>query len=244
LLPGRPNGLDAGDVPEGCQLVISLGGDGTLLGAARAIGERDVLLLGVNLGRLGFLSAFSAEELFDELNGVLEGSYLISERKLLRARVMRGSEEVGNYVALNDAVVTNSSLARMVEFDLRVDDSFMCGYKADGLIISTPTGSTAYSLSAGGPIVYPAVSCLCLTAIAPHVLANRPVIVPDTSRLEIVMTSRNDSVQFTVDGQVGIQLQPSDRILCAAAKHTLKMVAPPKMRFFDVLRDKLKWGTD
>ncbi|MCU0227273.1 MAG: NAD(+)/NADH kinase [Bryobacterales bacterium] len=238
----EPGGLPTSEVAEGCELVMSLGGDGTLLATTRVVHHRDVLIFPVNLGRLGFLSAIPPDQVMEELDCVMRGEFRESRRRLLRAELWRGTQQVSHYDALNDVVVTNSSLARMVEFDLRVDDSHMCGYKADGVIISTPTGSTAYSLSAGGPIIYPTVECFCLTPICPHILTNRPVVVPDSSTLELTLNSRNDSVWLTIDGQVGQMLEVGDRIVCGLSPKTVRLVAPPQMHFFDVLRDKLKWG--
>lgn len=235
-------GLPTSEVADGCQMVLSLGGDGTLLATTRVVNHRDILIFPVNLGRLGFLSAIPPEEVMAELDRVMRGEFRESRRRLLKAELWRGEQEVASYDALNDVVVTNSSLARMVEFDLRVDESHMCGYKADGVIISTPTGSTAYSLSAGGPIIYPTVECFCLTPICPHILTNRPVVVPDSSTLELTLNSRNDSVWLTIDGQVGQMLSVGDRVLCRLSPKTVRLVAPPRMHFFDVLRDKLKWG--
>lgn len=239
---GEDGGLAPAAVPDGCDLIVSLGGDGTLLSATRAVNGRDILIFPVNLGRLGFLSAIPADAVMGELERVVRGEYRESCRRLLYCELMRGETVVVAYDALNDVVVTNSSLARMVEFDLRVDESHMCGYKADGVIISTPTGSTAYSLSAGGPIIYPTVDCFCLTPICPHILTNRPVVVPDSSILELTLNSSNDSVWLTIDGQVGQTLEPGDRVVCRRSERTVRLVAPPNMHFFDVLRDKLKWG--
>lgn len=239
---GEDIGLPTPEVPDGCQLVISLGGDGTLLATTRVVNHRDILIFPVNLGRLGFLSAIPPEEVLGELERVIRGDFRESRRRLIRAELWRGEQQIAAYDALNDVVVTNSSLARMVEFDLRVDDSHMCGYKADGVIISTPTGSTAYSLSAGGPIIYPTVECFCLTPICPHILTNRPVVVPDSSTLELTLNSRNDTVWLTIDGQVGQTLQVGDRVVCRLSQKSVRLVAPPRMHFFDVLRDKLKWG--
>ncbi|MCC7341983.1 MAG: NAD(+)/NADH kinase [Bryobacterales bacterium] len=239
---GEQGGLPASEVPEGCDLLISLGGDGTLLAVTRAVMGREVLIFPVNLGRLGFLSAIPAECVMEELERVLRGQYRESRRRLLHCGLYRGEDLVASFEALNDVVVTNASLARMVEFDLRVDESHMCGYKADGVIISTPTGSTAYSLSAGGPIIYPTVECFCLTPICPHILTNRPVVVPDSSVLELTLNSRSDGVWLTIDGQVGQTLEPGDRVVCRRSERVVRLVAPPNKHFFDVLRDKLKWG--
>ncbi len=229
-------------VPEGCDLVIVLGGDGTLLSAARAIGEREIPLFAVNLGGLGFLTAITIDELFPELERALRNEHRIGRRKLLEAEVVRDRTVVARYHALNDVVLTKPAMARMIDLDAWVDDQFVCAYKADGLIVSTPTGSTAYSLSAGGPIIFPRVPAICMTPICPHMLTNRPVIVPESSVVQVVCGSKDQSIYLTIDGQVGEPLREDDRVVCRSSKFCLHLVRPPRMMFFDVLRQKLKWG--
>jgi NAD+ kinase len=237
---GEP-GLPRQDVPEGCDLVIVLGGDGTLLSAARAIARREIPLFPVNLGGLGFLTAITIDELYDELQRAFRGEHRIAKRKFLTTEVVREGRPVATYEALNDAVLTKAALARMIDFDVHVDEQFVCAYKADGLIICTPTGSTAYSLSAGGPIIFPSVPAICLTPICPHMLTMRPVLVPETSVIRIY--SRGDSSAFlTIDGQVGTPLHDGDTVVCRSSQHSLPLIRPPRMMFFDVLRQKLKWG--
>jgi NAD+ kinase len=182
---GGVAGLPREQVPETSDLVIVLGGDGTLLSAARAIGRREIPLFPVNLGGLGFLTAITVDELYPELERALRGEHRIAKRKLMTAEVVRGGEVVASFDALNDAVLTKSSIARIIDLDTYVDEQFVCAYKADGLIIATPTGSTAYSLSAGGPIIFPSVPAICLTPICPHMLTNRPVLVPETSVIRV-----------------------------------------------------------
>lgn len=235
-------GLPREDVPDGAQLIIVLGGDGTLLSAARSLAGRPIPLFPVNLGGLGFLSAIAAGEIFAELERAFRGEHRIGRRKMLSCRLVRGGGEVASYEALNDVVVTKAALARMIDLQVHVDAQFVTGYKADGLIVATPTGSTAYSLAAGGPIVFPTVAALTLTPICPHMLTNRPVVLPDTSVIEITCHSKNEDTYLTIDGQVGKPLLRNDRIVCRASSHTLCLIRPPKMRFFDVLREKLKWG--
>ena len=239
---GSSGGIDRGDVPDGCDLVIVMGGDGTLLSAARAIAGREIPLFAVNLGGLGFLTAITKEELFPELERALAGGHRIGKRKLLRVDVMRGGNSVSQYEALNDVVITKASIARMIDLDTYVDDMFVCAYKADGLIVSTPTGSTAYSLSAGGPIIYPTVGAICITPICPHTLTNRPVIVNSSSVISVVCRAEDASGFLTIDGQVGEPLYENDRIECRSSQHDLHLVRPPQQKFFDVLRQKLKWG--
>src|SRR5579883_1817641 len=235
-------GLDREDVPEGCDLVIVLGGDGTLLSAARAIGRREIPLFPVNMGGLGFLTAITVDELYPELQRAFRGEHRIGKRRLLAVEVVRDGKVVASYDALNDAVLTKSALARMIDLDTHVDEQFVCVYKAYGLIISTPTGSTAYSLSAGGPIIFPSVPAICLTPICPHMLTNRPVLVPETSVIRVVSHGPDESVYLTIDGQVGQPIGEGDTVVCRSSSYSLRLVRPPRMMFFDVLRQKLKWG--
>jgi len=229
------------EVPDGTQLVIVLGGDGTLLSAARAIGGRDIPIFAVNLGALGFLTAITVDELYPELERAFRGEHRIGRRRMLDCDLIRGGETIGSYSALNDVVVTKSQIARMIDLEAHVDAHFVAAYKADGLIIATPTGSTAYSLSAGGPIIFPSVSCICITPICPHMLTNRPVIVADTSEIQILSRSE-DGTYLTIDGQVGEPISKGDRIVCRSSSKTINLIRPPRMLFFDVLRQKLKWG--
>jgi NAD+ kinase len=230
------------EVPEGCDLVIVLGGDGTLLAAARAIGQREIPLFPVNLGGLGFLTAITIDELFPQLERALNGEHRIARRRFLHAEVHRAGAIVASYEALNDVVLTKSALARMIDLDAHVDDQFVCAYKADGLIVCTPTGSTAYSLSAGGPIIFPSVPAICMTPICPHMLTNRPVIVPATSVVRVLCRGEDSSIFLTIDGQIGEPLENGDWVVCRSSGHWLHLIRPPRMMFFDVLRQKLKWG--
>jgi NAD+ kinase len=230
------------DVPAECDLVVVLGGDGTLLAAARALGGRDIPLFPVNLGNLGFLTAITLDELYPELERALRGEYRVASRRMLHCELHRGSKIVAEYDALNDVVLTKVSMARMIEVEARVDKHFVCTYRADGLIVSTPTGSTAYSLSAGGPIVFPSVAALVITPICPHTLTNRPVLVPDDSVIQIVSRSVNDNAYLTIDGQIGKPLERGDRVVCQRSEKFVNLIRPPRMMFFDVLREKLGWG--
>jgi NAD+ kinase len=236
------SGLPRPEVPEGCDLVIVLGGDGTLLSAARAIGRREIPLFPVNLGGLGFLTAITVDDLFPELQRALRGEHRVAKRRLLNTEVRRGGQVVSTYDALNDAVLSKFDIARMIDLDVYVDEQFMCTYKADGLIIATPTGSTAYSLSAGGPIIFPSVPTICLTPICPHMLTNRPVLVPETSLIRVIARGPDDSVFLTIDGQVGSPIRQDDALVCHSTQYCLHLVRPPRQMFFDVLRQKLKWG--
>ena len=229
-------------VPEGCDLVIVLGGDGTLLSAARAIGKREIPLFPVNLGGLGFLTAITIDEVFPELERAFRDEHRIAKRKLLNIELVRDGKIVSTYDALNDAVLTKASIARMIDLQSYVDEQFVANYKADGLIICTPTGSTAYSLAAGGPIIFPSVPAICITPICPHMLTNRPVLVPETSVIRVISRAPDESVYLTIDGQTGNPIREGDTIVCRSSQFALRLVRPPRMMFFDVLRQKLKWG--
>ncbi len=238
---GSNNGLPREAVPEGAQLLIVLGGDGTLLSAARALKGRDIPLFAVNLGNLGFLTAITVDELYPQLERVLAGEYDVSRRRMLHADVWRDGHCACTYEALNDFTLAKADIARIINLEVHVDDRFMCLYKADGLIVSTPTGSTAYSLSAGGPIMVPEVAALCITPICPHMLTNRPVIVPDEAVIRITMSGDN-TTYLTVDGQVGEQLHKGDRVICRRSEQTVQLIRARGVGFFDVLREKLQWG--
>jgi NAD+ kinase len=229
-------------VPVDTQLVVVLGGDGTLLSAARAIEGKAIPLLAVNLGSLGFLTSITVEELYPELERCLRGEERIGKRRMLRCEVHRGGHRVSSYEALNDAVITKTSLARIIDVAVHVDSHFVSNYKADGLIVSTPTGSTAYSLSAGGPIIFPNVDAVSITPICPHMLTHRPVIVPGESVIRLENRALDGDAYLTIDGQVGEALQFGDEVRCARSPHEIWLVRPPRMLFFDVLREKLKWG--
>jgi len=229
-------------VPDGTELVIVLGGDGTLLSAARAVAGREIPIFPVNLGGLGFLTAITVDELYFQLERALHGEQRVVPRRMLSCAVMRDGEIAASYEALNDVVIAKGDIARMIDIETHVDTHYVCTYKADGLILCTPTGSTAYSLSAGGPIVFPSVACLCITPICPHTLTNRPVIVPDTSVVRMMNHADHDSAYLTIDGQVGRPLRHGERVVCQRSERSVYLVRPPRMLFFDVLRQKLKWG--
>jgi len=235
-------GISRDDVPEGCDLVIVLGGDGTLLSAARAIGRREIPLFPVNLGALGFLTAITIDELFPELERAFSGEHRVAKRRLLHVEVIRNGQVVVSHDALNDAVLSKSAIARMIDLDVFVDSQFVCAYKADGLIISTPTGSTAYSLSAGGPIIFPSVPAICMTPICPHMLTNRPVLVPETSVIRVLPHGEDENIFLTIDGQIGTPVREGDTVVYQSAPFSLHLIRPPRAMFFDVLRQKLKWG--
>jgi NAD+ kinase len=223
-------------------ILLVLGGDGTLLAAARVAAPRRIPILPVNMGSLGFLTSFTVEELYPALEETLAGRSSMSERVMLQVELLRGSTVLDLQHVLNDAVVNKSTLARMIELELSIDDDFVCRYRADGLVLATPTGSTAYSLSAGGPIVHPSVEAFVITPICPHTLTDRPVVVRDSSTIEVKLAENSESVFLTLDGQKGIPMQSEDRIRITRSPQCLKLIQPPKKSYFEILRSKLKWG--
>jgi NAD+ kinase len=241
-LGGGAKGVPREDLLRQSDLVIVLGGDGTLLALARIIGESKVPILPVNLGSLGFLTSVTLEEVFSVLEEVLAQKHRISERVLIETTVFRQRQEIFRQVALNDAVVNKAALARIIDLDLLIDGGYVCSYKADGLIISTPTGSTAYSLAAGGPIVYPVLDAFIITPICPHALTNRPVVIPDSANIEVQLHADEQDVYLTLDGQVGITLQQNDRLAMRKSERRLRLVRPLRKTYFEILRNKLKWG--
>jgi NAD+ kinase len=223
-------------------LLIVLGGDGTLLSAARIVRAYKVPILAVNLGALGFLTSVTLDELYPALEEVLAGKHHTSERMMLDAEIIHNGKPGAPQCALNDAVATKAALARMLEFDVHVDRDRVGRYRADGLIIATPTGSTAYSLAAGGPVVYPTLDAFVITPICPHMLTNRPLVVPDTARVEIDFGPADEPVFLTLDGQLGFQLEPKDRVVITKSANKVLLVRPPHKSYFEVLRNKLRWG--
>jgi len=227
---------------ENVDLVIVLGGDGTLLAAARALNGHEVPILAVNLGGLGFLTTITLDQLYPMLDQVLAGDHRTSERMTLEAQVLRNGKVSRRETALNDAVVNKGALSRMLDFDLYVDGDHVARYRADGLIVATPTGSTAYSLAAGGPIIQPGIDAFVITPICPHMLTNRPLVVPDTSRTEIDFSAAEEPVYMTLDGQIGIELGSADKVRITKSEKKVYFVRPPRKTYFEVLRSKLRWG--
>jgi NAD+ kinase len=229
-------------VADASQLLLVLGGDGTMLAAARLAAPRGIPILPVNMGSLGFLTSFTVDELHPALDDTLEGRFSLSERVMISVELERAGKVIDNQRVLNEMVVNKGALARMIELELTIDSDFVCRYRADGLIVATPTGSTAYSLSAGGPIVHPAVESFVITPICPHTLSDRPLVVRDSSCIEMKLSGNTESVFLTLDGQRGIPLQPTDRVRVCRAKEMLKLIQPRKKSYFEILRSKLKWG--
>lgn len=222
-------------------LVVVLGGDGTLLSAARATATIDVPLLGVNLGSLGFLTEVPMQSLYSMLEAIAEGRAAVETRSLMQVELLRGDHVRGSYLVFNDAVVNKTALARLNTYDLFIDKNFVSSYRADGMIVATPTGSTAYSLSAGGPVLMPIVKALVITPVAPHSLTHRPLVVPDSSEIEIFLRTEDEVAYLSLDGQPGLDLSDGDRVRCHRSEHQVKLFRTGA-DFFHVLRSKMKWG--
>lgn len=230
------------EIAAAAELLVVLGGDGTMLSTARIAAETDVLVIGINHGGLGYLTDFRIEEMFPALETVLSGEYEIDERVMLSVGHYRNGELLSSGRVLNDVVINKAALARIIEIEISLDSLFVNSFRADGLIVATPTGSTAYNLSAGGPIVYPSMNTVVLTPICPFTLTNRPIVVPDSSVIELRLNDENEGVVLTLDGQVGYPMQAADYVRVQKSKTTFKLVQPPNRNYFDVLRNKLKWG--
>jgi NAD+ kinase len=229
------------DLPALVDALVVLGGDGTLLSMARAVGDLGVPILGVNLGGLGFLTATTLDEMLPALEGWLADRMAVEERMMLGARLVRGPQAIGEYIALNDVVITKSAMSRIIDLAVSVDGRHATAYRADGLIISTPTGSTAYNLSAGGPILFPTMDAVVLTPIAPHTLSNRPIVLPGAQRIDVRLRV-DQEVMLTMDGQVGVPLREHDVVEVQKTRARIRLVRFDQKDFFSVLRTKLKWG--
>jgi NAD+ kinase len=241
-LPGNSKGLSRSLVADASQLLLVLGGDGTMLAAARLAAPRRIPILPINMGSLGFLTSFTLDELYPALEETLAGEASVSQRVMLQADLVRAGSIIDSQCALNDAVIHKGALARMIQLELHINSDFVCRYRADGLIVSSPTGSTAYSLSANGPIVHPSVEAFVITPICPHMLSDRPLVIRDSCCIEVRLNGDAESVYLTIDGQRGIPIQPTDMLRVRRAEELLKLIQPPKKPYFEILRNKLKWG--
>ena len=224
-------------------LAVVVGGDGTLLAGARLLAGREIPILAINYGGLGFLTAVTIQELYTDLERVLSGQFISDRRMMIDVTQTRDGAPIASYSALNDVVINKGTPARMIEVEVRVDDEYMSTFRADGLIVATPTGSTAYNLSAGGPIVHPKLTAVVMTPICSHTLTNRPIVLPEDVRIVAVFNSQGEEgVYATVDGQVGLLLEGGDKLEVRAARKRVQLIAPLGKSYFDVLRGKLKWG--
>ena len=238
---GRKDGVSKQQMMERVDLVVVLGGDGTLLSVARHSGRRPVPVLGVNLGGLGFLTDVRPEEVFQALTGALARKLRVERRTLLQAVAIRKGKVLRRFQALNDVVINKGALARILDLETSVDGEPLCTYKADGLIFATPTGSTAYSLSAGGAIVEPSVGVLLVSPICPHTLTHRPIVLPEDSRIRVAIRASDEDVVLTVDGQEGMKLASDDVVEVRRSRNRVLLVRS-RHRFFELLRSKLRWG--
>lgn len=235
-------GHSRSEIPQLSEAVVVFGGDGTMLSVARLACEKEVPILGVNLGGLGFITEVQRTEVFEAMERVIAGKSEVEDRIMLTACVHRHGEKIAEYTVLNDVVINKGALARIVEMETYVDRMYVTSFRADGLIVSTPTGATAYNLSAGGPIVYPTMDCVILTPICPHTLTNRPIVLPDDVLIEISLKSHAEDVFLTLDGQVGFSLRQHDIVTVDKSPFRTRLLIPHERNFFHVLRTKLRWG--
>ena len=236
------NSVEREDIPRHVEMIIVLGGDGTLLSVARLVRDYAVPILGVNLGGLGFLTEITLKELYRVLERVVQGDFTTDERVVLNASVIRRGERMAEFIVLNDAVINKGALARIIDLETTINGEYLTTFKSDGLILSTPTGSTAYNLSAGGPIVYPSLHCIIITPIFPHTLTNRPIMIPDDVEIRAMLKTKQQEVILTLDGQQGFTLEFEDVVEVKKAEGRILLIKSPYRHYFEVLREKLKWG--
>ncbi|MGI8642431.1 MAG: NAD(+)/NADH kinase [Pyrinomonadaceae bacterium] len=234
--------VEAEEFKTDADLIVVLGGDGTMISTARLTGDHEVLVLGINYGSLGYLTEFRIEEMFSALEAILEGNYEIDRRVMLDVEHWREEEMLETGRVLNDVVINKAALARIIEIEVNLNNLYVNSFRADGLIVATPTGSTAYNLSAGGPIVYPSMNAIVLTPICPFTMTNRPIVVPDKEEIVMKLKSEIEGVMLTLDGQIGLPIKANDRVLIRKSSTNFNLVKPPNRNYFDVLRNKLKWG--
>jgi len=239
---GHPDHIDRDGIPSRADLLIVLGGDGTLLSVARLSRVESIPVLGINLGGLGFLTEISKEETFPVLEKIIAGDFETEQRLMLKATILRQGEIIGESTVLNDIVINKGVLARIIDMETYIDGAYLTTFKADGLILATPTGSTAYSLAAGGPIVYPSLNSIIMNPICPHTITNRPLVVPDTATVKIILKTADQNVHITLDGQVGMPLQGGDVVEAHKAPGHIQLIRSPYKTYFELLRTKLRWG--
>ncbi len=242
IVESAEKSLSRNEMPGQVDMLVVLGGDGTLLATARALNRKPVPILAVNLGGLGFLTVITREEIYPALETVLAGQAGIERRVQIEGELVRADEVISSFLALNEVVLNKGAISRILDFDLLVDGKLISTYKSDGLIVSTPTGSTAYSLAAGGPILAPAVAAFIVTPICAHTLTHRPIVLPDTVRIEVAVRSHREAAYLTVDGQVGLGTHSDDILRLRKAPSYVEIIQPPTKDYFEILRQKLKWG--
>jgi NAD+ kinase len=236
------DGFSRSQIPSLSDMIIVLGGDGTLISTCRLVADKGVPVLGVNIGGLGFLTEIPVEKLYEMLEMVLTGNCPIEERLMLKAQVLRHGAVIAEYNVLNEVVVNKAALARIIDLETYINQSYVTTFKADGLIISTPTGSTAYSLSAGGPVLYPTLDNMVVTPICPHTLTNRPIVLAGNSVIEVILRSPTERVYLTLDGQVGFSVMQNDTVVVVKSPFKTRLLIPCDRDYFEILREKLKWG--
>ncbi len=230
------------NIPARVDMIIVLGGDGTLLSVSRLVASYEVPILGVNLGGLGFLTEIHLEELYSVLERVIKGDFKKDEREILSIKVIRKGDKKAEFTVLNDAVINKGALARIIDLETTISGEHLATFKSDGLIFSTPTGSTAYNLSAGGPIVYPSLHCIIITPICSHTLTNRPIVIPDDAVIRTTLRTKDQEVILTLDGQQGFPLEFGDVVEVKKAQSRIFLIKSPYRHYFGLLREKLKWG--
>jgi NAD+ kinase len=235
-------GVQRATLAKEVDVLVVLGGDGTMLSAARVVAPRNVPILGINLGGLGFITEVNVSEVYSALEKMLKGECSIEERMMLHSEVLRHGDRIAEHTILNDVVITKGALARIIDLETYIDHNYVTTYKADGLILSTPTGSTAYNLSAGGPILHPSLDCIIMTPICPHTLTNRPLVIPGESMVEVSLISESEDVFLTLDGQVGMSLRKGDIVQVKKSPHKTKLLVPCERDYYQILREKLSWG--
>ena len=234
--------VESDDLAARVDLMMVLGGDGTMIATARMVGDTEVPVLGINYGGLGYLAEFRIEEIYTALESILTGKYRLDKRVMLAVELFRGNEQVTRNRVLNDVVINKSALARIIEIEANLNGQFINSFRADGLIVSTPTGSTAYNLSAGGPVIFPSMDAVVITPICPFTLSNRPIVVPNDASIELCLKTANEDVALTLDGQVGFALEVEDRVVIQKSRTTFNLIQPMNRNYFEVLRTKLRWG--
>lgn len=239
---GRDGGVPKTKLADQIDMMLVLGGDGTFISAARLVVKNNVPIFGINLGGLGFLTEVSVDEAKNVLDSIIKGERIIEKRMLLIAHLHRHDERIADYSVVNDVVINKGALARIIQLEMHINGNYVCSYRADGLIMSTPMGSTAYSLSAGGPIVHPVMTSIIITPICAHSLTNRPLVVPDDSRIRVIVKETNGEVFLTLDGQVGFSIEKGDVIEVKKSEMQLQVIKSSLRNYYEVLRTKLRWG--
>lgn len=235
-------GFTRSEIASAADVVFVLGGDGTMLSVSRAVAEKGVPILGINLGSMGFITEINKDELYEVVDRILSGDCAIEERLMLTARIRRDGKEISGYTVLNDVVINKGALARIIDMETSINGRYVTTFKADGLIIATPTGSTAYSLSASGPIIYPTLDSIVVTPICPHTLTNRPILVPHDFTIEVALRTLSEDVYLTLDGQIGAPLRMDDIVEISQAEYKARLLIPYERDYFEILRNKLRWG--